>query len=256
MIRIGVCASPEHVEFVAGCGFDYMETSLAGIASMEDEAFEALVRKVDTLPIRIESYNGMLPGELKVTGENVNAQALHDYLKKAFDRARRLGGKVVVFGSSASRNVPSGFPYEVAWRQIGNFLRLAEKHAAENDIRVAIEPLRRAESNVINLVSEAMILTSLVNMPHIGVLADTYHMAMTSEPYSVFGRCDGRLYHVHTANAMGRVYPRPGDGENYRKMFASLKEAGYDGRVSIEAGCSDFEKDAPEALRALREALK
>lgn len=251
MIRLGVCTDVKNINEIAEIGFDYLEFSLARLASFTEEEFKETCRIVDNAPIKVEACNGMLPGDIKVVGEQVNAQVIHDYLDKAFARARRLGAKVVVFGSGASRRVPDGFDTGVAWRQIGNFLRMVQRHAMENDITVVIEPLRSVECNIMNFVSEATLMASLIQMPNIAVLADTYHMAMGSEPLSALGMAGSQLKHVHIANAIGRKYPKAGDGERYDDIFAALKEIGYEGRVSIEAGCGDFPKEARQAFEVL-----
>lgn len=254
MIRLGVCTGPENVDTVAKIGYDYVEFSLNYVASLSEEEFNALAEKMDACPIHAEAFNGMLPASVPVTGTNVNASQQHEYLEKAFSRARRLGGKVVVFGSSGARNVPEGFPIDMAWRQIVNFLRLAERHAGNYDITIAIEPLCKRESNIVNYVSEAVLLASIHQLPHIRALGDTYHMAMVSEPLSALTLAGDMLAHVHTANAIGRKYPAPGDGENYEAIFEALLEGKYDARVSVEGGCADFEKDAQAAYHVLTAA--
>lgn len=254
MIRLGVCTSAEHADLLAGIGFDYIELGLSGIAALSEEEFAALAEKMDSCPIRAEAYNGMLPQTVRITGTNVSASQQHEYLELAFSRARRLGGSVVSFGSAGARNVPDGFPIDMAWRQIVNFLRLAERHAANYDITMAIEPLRRKECNIINYVSEGVLLSSLHQLPHIRVLGDTFHMAMGSEPLSALTLAGEMLAHVHTANAIGRKFPAQGDGEDYEGIFRALLEGGYDARISVEGGCDDFEKDARAAYRVLTEA--
>ncbi|MBE5791388.1 MAG: sugar phosphate isomerase/epimerase [Clostridiales bacterium] len=251
MIRLGICTDVTNINEIAEIGFDYLEFNLAKLYAMTEEEFASVCALVDAAPIKVEACNCMLPGDIKVVGENVNAQAIHDYLDKAFARARRLGVKVVVFGSGNSRRVPDGFDTAVAWRQIGNYLRLVERHAMENDITVVIEPLRAGECNIMNFVSEATLMASLIQMPHIAVLADTYHMALGSEPLSALTMAGGLLKHVHIANAIGRKFPKEGDGERYADIFETLKEMGYEGRVSVEAGCDDFSRDAREAFKVL-----
>ncbi len=251
MIRLGICTDIKNIHEIAEIGFDYLEFGLARLAGMTDEEFEEACAIVDGAPIKVEACNSMLPGDIKVVGEEVNAQIIHDYLDKAFSRAKRLGVKIVVFGSGGSRRVPDGFDTGVAWRQIGNYLRMVQRHAMENDITVVIEPLRAGECNIMNFVSEATLMASLIQMPNIAVLADTYHMAMGSEPLSALTMAGEQLKHVHIANAIGRKFPKEGDGERYQEIFNTLKEMGYEGRVSVEAGCDDFSKDAREAFKVL-----
>ncbi len=251
MIRLGVCTDVKNINEAAEIGFDYLEFSLAKLASLTEEEYREVCDIVDNAPIKVEACNGMLPGDIKVVGEQVNAQIIHDYLDKAFARARRIGAKVVVFGSGASRRVPDGFDTSVAWRQIGNYLRMVQRHAMENDITVVIEPLRAVECNIMNYVSEATLMASLIQMPNIAVLADTFHMAMGSEPLSALTMAGSLLKHMHIANAIGRKYPKTGDGERYQEIFETLKEMGYEGRVSVEAGCEDFSREARQAFEVL-----
>lgn len=251
MIRLGVCADVKFINELAEIGYDYLEYNLAKLQGLSDEEYAQVCALVDNAPIKVEACNCMLPGDIKVVGEEVNAQSIHDYLDKAFSRAKRLGVKVVVFGSGNSRRVPEGFDTGIAWRQIGNYLRMVERHAMENDITVVIEPLRAGECNIMNFVSEATLMASLIQMPHIAVLADTYHMAMGSEPFSALTMAGKQLKHVHIANAIGRKYPKEGDGERYEDIFSTLKEMGYEGRVSVEGGCDDFSRDARDAFKVL-----
>ncbi|MBR5379278.1 MAG: sugar phosphate isomerase/epimerase [Clostridia bacterium] len=251
MIKLGVCTSIDNIDKVAKAGFDYLETSLSGIAALTDEEFEKARAKVEASPIKVEACNGMVPGSIRLTGPDVNAQTIHDYLDAAFARAEQLGTKVVVFGSGAARRVPDDFDTAQAWRQVGNFLRLCERHAAEHDITIAIEPLRSGECNILNYVSEATLIASLIQMPHIAVLGDTYHMAMGGESFSALKMAGGLLKHVHVANAIGRKYPKTGDGEKYAELFETLRSIPYEGRVSVEGACDDFDTDVVEAFRAL-----
>lgn len=251
MVRLGICTDIKNIGIVEKCGYDYMEAGLSALAAMTEEEYQAAVKAVDGAKIRVEACNGMMPASIKVTGPDVSAQQIHDYLDKAFARARRLGCDVVVFGSSGSRMVPEGFPFDVAWRQIGNFLRIAQTHAQEYGITIAIEPLRRGECNIMNMVSEAVLIASIMQLPNVKALGDTYHMAMCHEPLSALTNAGSMLAHVHTANALGRILPKEGDGEDYEGMFRALKAGGYEKRVSCEAGCKDFPVDAKAAFEVL-----
>lgn len=253
MIRLGICTQIQYAPQIAQIGFDYIEPSMSAIAAMTDAEFDEARRILASCGIQAEAMNGMVPGTIRLTGPNVNAQQIHDYLNLAFTRAEQLGTKVVVFGSGAARAVPEGFDYAQAWRQLANFLRMAERHGREHNIVVAVEPLRRAECNIINYVSEAMALTSLVNMPHIGVLGDTYHMAMGSEPLEALVHAGQQLCHIHVANAVGRYFPKPRDGEDYAAIFDALNRANYPGRVSVEGKTDDLFADAAVAYRLLNQ---
>lgn len=260
MVRLGVCAKPEHMELLAKQGFEYIEIGLAWLHGLSEEDYQKELAIAKAAPIKVEAANGMLPGAVKVTGPDVDEKVIRDYLEKAFCRAHEMGIKVVVFGSGAARGVPEGWPYGEAWRQIARYLTIAEEYCAKYDIEIAIEPLRRAECNILNFVSEGTAMSALVNQPHIGTLGDTYHMVCGHEPYSAFVKAGKLLKHVHIGHTIGidqgRIWPTEDDGENYREVFEALEQAGYEGRVSIEAGCKDMAIDGPKAFAVLDKARR
>jgi len=60
------------------------------------------------------------------------------------------------------------------------------------------------------------------------------------------------LRHLHIASVEGRLFPKPGDNENYGIFFTRLKTAGYDHRISIEAYSNDLAADGAASLKLLR----
>lgn len=255
MIRLGVCTSPDKIGQAAELGFDFIECGFSWLSSLSEEEYAKVLEQVQAAPICVEACNGMLPGELKVVGEQVNEQAIREYLEKTFARAQKLGVKVVVFGSGAARGVPEGYPHEKAWRDIAAYLRIVEEYCARYSIDLAIEPLRRAECNILNYVSEGAEMSALLNLPHIGVLGDTHHMNCGAEPVSALEQAGRLLKHVHISHSMGneggRDFPYEGDGNDHQALFGALHAADYQGRVSIEAGCKDFMADGAKAFALL-----
>ncbi|MBR2572536.1 MAG: TIM barrel protein [Clostridia bacterium] len=250
-VRIGVCAPLEQILLLEGMGYDYIEGNLSQTAIMDNHAFRTLCAVVDQSQIKAEVMGYMLPREISVTGRGVNAQLLHSYLDLAFRRAKRLGCRVIAFASAGSRQVPEDWPFDRAWRQMTNFFRIVERHAQEHDLLVCVEPLNRGECNILHTVSEATLLCSLLQLDHIRVLANTYHMAMEHEPLDSLACAGALLGHVHTANALGRLFPKIGDGEDYKALFRTLDRIGYTGRVSVEAAWNDFREDAQDAFFCL-----
>jgi sugar phosphate isomerase/epimerase len=190
---------------------------------------------------------------MRITGAGVSAQALHEYLSGAFFRACRLGVKVVAMDCGRSRHVPDENDFPAAWRQLGNFMRLVQGHASNAGLKIAVEPIRKAECNLLNLVSEATLMAGLLQLDHVGVLPNTGSMAMASEPLSALRRAMPLIEHVHIEGALRRGFPAPGDGEDYARIFRALKQLGYAGGVSIRGRyASDFGREAKAALEYLK----
>ncbi|MEG1264490.1 MAG: sugar phosphate isomerase/epimerase family protein [Clostridia bacterium] len=254
--RLGVVASVDQILAAERCGFEFLEGNLSELAVMDERTFRKNYERVHESGLRVEAFGCMLPRELSVTGRGVNATELHAYLDFAFGRAKRLGAEIIGFSSAGARQVPENFPFDVAWRQLLNFLRILERHAADYSLTIAVEPLSRGECNLLSTVSEAMLVCSVLQLEHVKVLADTYHMAMEHESLEVLKAVGPMLRHVHVANAIGRTFPRAGDGEDYRAIFAALGSAKYEGRVCVEAAYDHFEEDAARAYQALDAARK
>ncbi|MBR1820604.1 MAG: sugar phosphate isomerase/epimerase [Clostridia bacterium] len=238
---------------MAALGFDYAEIPLDALAALPESDFKDFLDYVEGRQIKIAACNRMLPDDLPITGPSVNATALHGYLKHALGRAQQLGVKVIALDGAKSRSVPMDGDFPFAWRQLGNFLRLLQGHARDCGMTVALEPLRKADCTLLNLVSEATLIAGLLQLENIAVAAHSGHMAMASEPMSALRRAAPLLKHVYLENALTRVLPRPGDGEDYGRLLETLADIGYAGGVTL---CGDitetFVEDAAAALKHIR----
>lgn len=264
-MKIGCCinmvaAEPEGIgierlETLAACGYDYVEMPLAQMMALESGEFDELVSFVASVGIPCEACNNFIPASHPITGNLVDRKKLSEYIDEALDRADKLGARSIVFGSSGAKNVPEGFSMERAWEQIVETLVLVDERIGQRDIKIAIEPLCKLESNIVVNAGEGLQLAKEVNRENIRLLIDYYHLTMEHEDQAIIDRAKDYLQHMHIANPAKRVFPRVGDGVDYRQFTNNLQKAGYDARISIEAFTDDFEADAPRALRVIRDAL-
>ncbi|KPK62058.1 MAG: hypothetical protein AMK73_06885 [Planctomycetes bacterium SM23_32] len=179
-----------------------------------------------------------------------------DYLRAEVDFCADVGGSKMVVGSPRQRNVPPGQTYEEAWdRSVEVFRRLAE-HADGRGVCLCVEPLGAAETDFITTAAEARRLVEAVDRPAFRMMLDVKAMHEDEEPIpDIIRKSAPYLEHFH-ANDVSRQGPGFGD-TNFRPIAAALKEAGYDGYVSVEV--FDFsagpETIARESLRYLKEVL-
>lgn len=254
-MKFGACIgfNPEEIKMAAEFGFDYLEAGFAFFAKGSDEDMEAYYKCLEENGIKCEASNCFIPGDLKVTGENVDYDALKTHIEKGMSRGVKAGLKTVVFGSGGARNIPEGFPYNKAAKQIAYFLKeivapIAEKY----DITVVVEPL--CDSNVINTVKEGCIFASMAESDNVKGLADSFHMYTFGDKFENIKDVKGFLGHAHIAEPTDRVYPYENDGADYKSFLEALIFAGCP-RCSIEARCDDFSKQGPVALKILKESL-
>jgi len=140
----------------------------------------------------------------------------------------------------------------MAWRQLGNFIRILQAHAADNDLKVALLPLRRSAAELMNYITEATLISAMLRLDRVGVAASSYNMAMEAESLPQLKRTGSLLWHMRTSNVLGNKAPKAGDGEDYAALFRALQEMGYMGRVTMEGSCADFAAEATAALVCLR----
>ena len=241
----------ERAERLLGMGFDYAELAAAPLAGLTDGEFAALKREVQAGGLPVETANCFLPGELSLFRED-QRDALAAHVRAVLRRAAAFGIRVVVFGSGGARRIPDGVSRETGEAVIADFLALCDGVCAETGVTLAIEPLRREECNVLNTVGEAAALLRPLGLSHVRLLADAYHVFCEDEPLSVLEREKELLVHIHAAEPPRRVTPGADGGDYLRRFAAALRGAGYHGRVSIECGWTDFEKEMAQGLAFLR----
>jgi len=250
-MQFGCCASIDKAAAVQAAGFDYLEAAVVSLIPDEDEAaFAPILAQYQASPIPVRAFNLFLPRDLKIVGPAVDEARMRQYVARALARMQRIGASVAVFGSGGARNIPEGFPRAEAVKQIVHFLNVVADAAEETDVVIAIEPLNKKESNIINSVAEGAEIAQQVNRAPIQVLADFYHMDEDDESLNHLVEYKDWLAHIHVADT-GRG--APGSGQYPYQLFADgVRQAGYKGMISIECRWDDFEAEAPPAVEFLR----
>jgi len=253
-VEVGVCGSIDDFGKAEQFGFDYFEPAAAAVAALSEPAFADFQARVSKSRIRCECFNSFIR-TLVVVGPKVDRDALAAYMNSALDRCRALGGSIVVWGSASSRNVPEGYSRDQAWQQIKTFLSLAGDLAKSRKIAIAIEPLRKQESNIINTGAEALRLVREVNHPNVKMIIDYYHLRQENEDPEILVQARDSIVHLHFANPNGRVWPKnPAEDPVYGRFFELVKRSGFRGGISIE-GKGTFDLDAAASLEFFRKEL-
>lgn len=260
-LRFGVAKFSDYnpladIDRLAAWGFDYAEPALSQTMTLSEEDFAAALRKAASTRIHVEAMNWFVPPEVKLTGPAVDRGKVEDYVVRSLSRAEALGAKIVVFGSGGARSVPDGFPREKAWTQLQDFLRTCgeEIRRKKYGMVIGIEPLRKAESNIVNTAAEALRLARDTAHPKVRIIVDFYHLAVENEDPGIILEAGDQIVHLHIANpGQGRVFPKDETEEpRYADFFVNLRKIGYKGRISLEANTTDFEADARAGLMFLK----
>lgn len=172
-----------------------------------------------------------------------------DYLRRCIDIAERIGSRVVAG--------PMYAPVGKLWRleagerrttvaRVAEALRPLAEQAGERGIRLAVEPLNRYETSLVNTVDQGLELVELVDSVACGLLLDTFHLNIEeTDPPAAALTAGKRIAHVH---ACGTDRGAPGgDRFAWDDFAAALSAAGYDGALCIESFTPEQETIATAA---------
>jgi len=189
--------------------------------------------------IAITSLHYLLlkPDGLSITTDDQTAYASTvDLMRWLIELCAELGGKVLVHGSPAQRQLPDG-PAAAAARERGEaaFAAIAED-ARRAGVTYCVEPLNTKQANFINTLEEAAALIRRIGNPALKTMIDCSAAAVAEkEPIpDLIARWHptGLLAHVQV-NDQNRRGPGQG-GDRFAPVFAALKKVGYGGVVSVE----------------------
>ncbi|HOT91826.1 MAG TPA: sugar phosphate isomerase/epimerase family protein [Anaerolineae bacterium] len=257
-MKLGVCADPNAAPVLAAAGFEFLELHVQNHlkTTVEDEAafLQELARiRASALPCVVA--NCFLPANLRVTGPDINRNALAAYAEVVFERAAQAGIDTIVFGSGGARRVPDDFERGIAWQQLVEFGDLIGPLAQRYNIVVVVEPLNQRECNILTGVAECGRYVEAVDHPNVRLLVDAYHWLLDDNDADAIVTYGPLLHHVHIATATSRRAPGI-EACDFTPFFRALKASGYEGRISIEAGWQDMAAEAPVAFTTLRQLLR
>ena len=98
-MQFGVCGNFELNSIAADAGYDYTEWSVPNLlCPLEpDTAFDESLSKIRDAKLPYSASNGFVPGELKITGPEVDFPALEKYVSTAMQRAKKAAIAPIVF---------------------------------------------------------------------------------------------------------------------------------------------------------------
>ena len=176
--KVTIGSAGEDLEKAKAAGFDYVEVGVRNFARLDDAKWTEYQAKHKAVGIPTPVANNFIPSELKVVGPEVDKAKQDEYVAKAFDRAKVLGIKTIVFGSGGARKVPDGFSQDEAWKQLVEFAKRIAPQAKKRGIVVAVEPLQKGETNTINTAAEGLKWVKAVNHPNFQLMVDFYHLSL------------------------------------------------------------------------------
>lgn len=179
-----------------------------------------------------------------------------EYLQELARLCRDLGGKVMVLGSPAQRNLLPGVSHAEAMEHAATVIRGATDEFAACDVVLAVEPLSPNEGDFLLTADSGAELVEKVDSPTCRLHLDVKAMSSEGEPIDqIIRRHADKLEHFHANDANMRG---PGMGDiDFKPILQALADVGYDSWVSVEVFDYDpgVEALARESIEYLQKCL-
>jgi len=164
-----------------------------------------------------------------------------DYLRRCVDVAVASGASIVggpLYGTPLVFAGRPPAPIEETSRldrikRVVDGLRAAADHAAGSNVRFAVEPLNRFETDFCNTARQAVELCTAVDHSAVGIMLDTFHMNMEEDdlPEAVRLAAPHLIHFQANENHRGFL----GTGHlDWPAICRALAEIGYAGAITLE----------------------
>jgi len=192
-----------------------------------------------------------LNGDTDITADDEGTRrAGRDFLKRYVEHAAELGSPLLsgaLYGSVFTPRYLSPDERALRWGYTVEALAELGPFAESAGVRVAIEPLSRFHTSLVNTAADGRRLVDEVGHPAIGLLLDSFQMNIEEKSLRGAVQTAGdRVFHVHAAeNDRGT----PGSGQvHWTGLRDGLRDIGYDGRLIIES----FNPDIPDLANFIK----
>ncbi len=240
-----------NVALIAGMGYDGIELAVRDPSVLDADE---LIRVVAEHGLKIPAVGtGQAWGEegLSYTDPDPAVRAAAIARTKSHIPFAARSGALIIIGLLRGIVRP-GVVHQQAMAWVVQALRDCCSAAQESGVRIAVEPINRYETTLVNNAAQGLDLLERVGAENLGLLLDTFHMNI--EDASVeesIAMCGDRIFHFHVADS-NRWYPGAGHID-FESVLTALYQTGYRGYVSGEfMPKPDAESAARAAIAHLR----
>lgn len=227
-------------------GFDSVEIALENATDIN--ATELKKALADNDLICGSMCGAMGPGR-DLRGTKQDQQTAIDYIKSVLDVMAEVGCPVLggpLYSTVGRAEAVEENEYQKQWATVAGHLQTLAAYAASLNIKLAIEPLNRYETDFINTCAQALKMIADVNNDALMIHLDSYHMNIEEkDPAKAIIQAGNKLALFH---ACGSDRGTPGgDQIRWDKIAPALKQINYSGSIVIESFTTDVKVIAKAA---------
>ena len=227
-------------------GFDILELSCERPDLIDVRDVRQKLRSADLDAIVCGAWGP----DRNISSEDASAAAVSKtYIRWLIDAAEILESPTVcgpMYSGVGKAHLEDAAARKAEWDRAVLGVREMAEYAAPKGVRLALEPLNRFETDMINVVLQGLDFIEQVGMDNVGLHLDTFHMHLEEKnSAAAIRRASGHIFHFHACENDRGV---PGAGQvRWMEIAAALKEVEYQGPVVIES----FTSEVKEIARAV-----
>ena len=240
---------------IGAAGYDYAEVSLARLLPLSDACLTKYLSAFRENGLPVEVFNNSIPKGMALIGPSADRAALSAYMERALRLAGLMGVSMITMSGPNRRTVPADYRWAQGFPEYVRFLQQFADRAASQGVTLVVEPINDEEHSFISTVGGAAEAVRAAGRENVKTMIDSYHFMKQGDDLDLLIRNISSIAHVHYAAQARRTYPLAADMEAFQALMSRLLNAGYRGRVSIEAYTDDPILHLPETRRLLARCL-
>ncbi len=223
---------------IKGLGFDMVEIAVEDPALIDAAKIKEALEANGLAAV----VCGAFGADRDISGDDRSIQQnAINYIHDCINIAAQIGAPVFggpMYTAVGKARMVSNEQRKKEWDTAVSNLRAVAAVAASSGIKLAIEPLNRFESDMVNTAADAMRMVEDIGHAAVGIGLDGFHMNI-EEPdiEKALLTAGDKLFHVQVAD---NYRGTPGTGQiNWQAWRRGLEAVNYKGAVSIESFTPD-----------------
>lgn len=226
--------APELFSKIKNLGYDKVEIAIEDPKEIDTKAIK---EQLDSFDLEALVCGAFGPTRDLTSDDAKLRETGIAYIETCLDIAKELGASFFagpMYSAVGKARMVSPEQKRKEWERAAEGLRMACELASGRDLDIALEPLNRFESDLINNVDDVLRLIKDIDHPSAKVCLDMFHMNIEEpDPEDAIVKAGDKLIHLQVSeNYRGT----PGTGStNWQAYYSGLKKINYQGTVSIES---------------------
>lgn len=220
-------------EKAASMGFTALELPMT-----QPEISDALKKEIKTSGLAVSLCAALGPGRDISNFDEAIRSNTREYFKRSLETGASVGAVILagpLYAGGGKCHKLNASDKKKEWELAVKGLKWLSEEADQYGIRLAIEPLHRYRTSVVNTVEQAIQMMQDIGSDNLGIHYDTFHACLEEENLLEslkLALSTSRVYHFHAC-----ANNRSGPGEGivpWGKVFGLLKEYRYENHITME----------------------